>query len=343
MNRIWGLDILRIISIAAVIVIHTTQYLIRIEVGTYDWMVLNVYDSLARWAVPVFVMISGVFFLDPAKPQPLKKLFGKKNPHILTIIIFWGFVYAALHHLPQTLNLASLWKFFQTWILGYYHMWFLYMILGLYLVTPILRCITASKQGTLYFLLLAGTLNCVLPYLPDWGPFNLIGTFAGKMEFNIPLGYSFYFVLGYWLQSEDIPKKIRIALYSLGGVATAGTILLTTLLSIDAGSTDTSFYDNFSPTVCLASIAIFVAFKHLRAPKDSAAFKKKAIAVLSKSTLGVYMIHMIVLDGLSDIGLSCFSFNPALAVPATAIAAVALSYAIAVIMTKIPLFNRYFV
>ena len=315
MNRIWGLDVLRIISIAAVIMIHTTQYLIHIEVGTYDWMVLNFYDSLARWAVPVFVMISGVLFLNPAKPQPLKKLFCKNIPHIIAIILFWGLVYAALHHPPKTIDLPSLWEFFQVWILGYYHMWFLYMILGLYIVVPILRCITASKQGTLYFLLLAGTLNCVIPYLPDWGPFTLMGAFAGKMEFNIPLGYSFYFVLGYWLYANDITKKARIALYSLGGLATAATFALTTILSLKTGSTDTSFYENFSPTVCLTSIALFLAFKHIDVTGRNKMSKKKAITALSKSTLGVYMIHMIVLDGLSDMGLAASRSIPSLPPP----------------------------
>lgn len=68
MQRLWNLDILRIVSIAAVVIIHTaSQYLGKLDVTSPYWEIFNFYDGIVRWAVPVFVMISGALFLNPAK------------------------------------------------------------------------------------------------------------------------------------------------------------------------------------------------------------------------------------------------------------------------------------
>ena len=64
---------------------------------------------------------------------------------------------------------------------------------------------------------------------------------------------------------------------------------------------------------------------------------------LSASTLGVYMIHIIVLDQLMKWGVDSMSFNPALAIPLSSALAIVISFALAVMMTKIPFFNRHFV
>ena len=61
-------DVLRIVSTLAVIAIHTIGILWKdLSPRSFEWQVLNFYGSISRWCVPVFVMISGIFFLDPEK------------------------------------------------------------------------------------------------------------------------------------------------------------------------------------------------------------------------------------------------------------------------------------
>lgn len=58
-------DYLKIIATFAVVVIHTVAkkwYSAGVE--STEWQILNLYDSLSRWAVPIFVMVSGALFLD---------------------------------------------------------------------------------------------------------------------------------------------------------------------------------------------------------------------------------------------------------------------------------------
>lgn len=340
MQRLWNLDLLRIIAISAVVVIHTTQNMGKLDVYGFDWAVLNVYDGLVRWAVPVFVMIGGVLFLNPAKEQPLKKLYSKNVLRIVTIILFWGLVYAALNHPPADLSFESLYAFFRTAVLGHYHMWFLYMIAGLYILVPPLRCIAASPKTLDYFLAVAFVLNTALPFLTSFGHLSLITQLTDNMLFQMPLGYSFYFLLGFWLSQRDFTRKQETGIYLLGIAGVAATILLTYAASQAAGKSVFTYYGNFSLPVCLASAALFVFSRRWPIAPGG---KHPVISRLSAGTLGVYLVHVIVLDALAHAGLGALAFNPVLAVPATAAAAIVISFALAALMTKIPFFNKHFV
>lgn len=344
MGRQWYLDLLRVISIAAVVVIHTAaQYWSSLSVTSYEWNIANVFDGAVRWAVPVFVMISGALFLNPKKEQPIKKLYSKNVLRIVTIILFWGLVYALLRKPPADLTFSSLYEFFEVWVLGHYHMWFLYMIAGLYIMVPVLRCITASEQATAYFLLVAFAVNSVVPFLTSFGRASLLSELVAKMMFEVPVGYSFYFVLGYWLSARQFTLIQRRVMLLGGVIGIVATIAFTRLLSIDAGGGVQTFYNYLSLPVCLASVGVFAGGKTCCHGICDPEKKHPLLMQLSASTLGVYMIHIIVLDQLMKWGVDSMSFNPALAIPLSSALAIVISFALAVMMTKIPFFNRHFV
>lgn len=345
MKRLWGLDCLRIVSMVAVVVIHTAaQYMTKLDVTSSDWAACNFYDGLVRWAVPIFVMISGVLFLNPAREQPLRKLYSKNVMRIVTIIVLWGFVYAAINHAPASASPKDLVDFIETCLLGHYHMWFLYMIAGLYIAVPILRCITASEKATSYFLLVAFVLNSVVPFIANLGNFTFLPDIIDKMLFQIPMGYSFYFVLGYWLHNRSFTQKEELAIYGIGILGTVGTIGLTAAESLEAGKSILTYYDNFSLTVCLTSIALFESAKHWIPPREGAAKPHPVISALSGCTLGVYLVHVIVLENVLPIfGLTSMTFNPWVCIPVTAAVTTCISFAITFILTKIPFVNKHFV
>ena len=75
-GRLAYADLLRVMAMLAVIVLHVSDgWLESLPVGTADWYALNVWDSLCRWCVPVFVMCSGMFLLDPKKALSWPSLF----------------------------------------------------------------------------------------------------------------------------------------------------------------------------------------------------------------------------------------------------------------------------
>lgn len=153
MQRRWYLDILRIVSMAAVVVIHTAAfYFLRLDPGTPNWLVSEFWDGCMRWAVPVFVMISGALFLDPYKEMSIKKLYTSNIFRVVLIILFWGFVYACVGGIPEVPTWSKMISFVETWLMGHYHMWFLYMIAGLYMVTPLLRAIVRGGGDRIFSL-----------------------------------------------------------------------------------------------------------------------------------------------------------------------------------------------
>lgn len=84
----------RIIAILAVVLLHVSSRVITwSELGSNDWWYANLYDSLVRWCVPVFVMISGALLLAPEKAEPLGVFYKKRASRILSPLVFWSLFY----------------------------------------------------------------------------------------------------------------------------------------------------------------------------------------------------------------------------------------------------------
>lgn len=79
-KRRYYLDVLRIVAICAIVLLHVAgSYWYQLSVYTSEWQAINLYDCITRWGVPVFVMISGALFLDPAREQPIKKTLDQEH------------------------------------------------------------------------------------------------------------------------------------------------------------------------------------------------------------------------------------------------------------------------
>ena len=92
--RIEYLDLLRIVSIFFVIVVHVTvDNWYVIGNNPFNWLVNNSYNSISRWAVPVFIMISGTIFLREEKEMPIVKIYTKYVFKIVVLLFVWGIIY----------------------------------------------------------------------------------------------------------------------------------------------------------------------------------------------------------------------------------------------------------
>ena len=159
-DRIAYLDFLRVFSMIFVVMIHVVFDLFNnAAVSSSEWQIFNAYDSLSRWSVPVFVMISGALFLDSKKP------FGqilKKNVLRLAIAyVVWTIIYSIICNIYYNDFNTTL----DQLINGHFHMWFILMMIGLYLVTPLLRKIVEEKSTIRLFLILALIFAMFLPDL----------------------------------------------------------------------------------------------------------------------------------------------------------------------------------
>lgn len=341
-DRIGYLDDLRVGSIVAVMLLHVSaQNWSGAPVGSFAWQTMNAVNSVFRWGAPAFVMISGALLLDR---DDAPGAWARRIGRLAAAFLFWSAVYAALEAVYEDLS----WKqiLFQV-VSGHYHMWFLFMIAGLYLIAPLLRNLVRSPKLAGYFLLLALLFNFALPQavtvlgLVSPSLAEAANSVLGKTYFHFAMGFSGYFVLGYVLRKTELTKTARRAAYVLGLCGCAATAGGTAALSLWQGSPNATLHTYFSLNVLVESVGVFVLFK---SATGGGARRRAATAALSKATFGAYLIHPMVMDFLKNVlGLQTISFAPVLSIPVITALICAASYALSFAIGRIPKLGRWIV
>ena len=269
-ERVVYFDYLRVLATMAVIFLHVAaQNWYDTDVNTLNWHVFNIYDSIVRWGVPIFVMISGALFLE--KEIDIKKLYLKNILRLIIAFLFWSTIYSII-------NGGDILKILTNIIEGHYHMWFIPMIIGLYISIPIIQNIIKSDKITKYFLILAFLFVFFIPQLiqltEDFGEtrIKILLSATNKTIKNIQpqiaLGFTGYFISGYFINKIKIIKKKRIFIYILGIIGAAITITLDAYLALERQIPVSTYYGNFCINVLMQSIAIFVFIKY-NSPKSN--------------------------------------------------------------------------
>lgn len=339
-ERYYYFDFLRVAAVLGVIVVHlSAQYWYTSDIKSLAWQSLNFYDSITRWVVPVFIMISGALFLSPEKEIPLRKIYSKYILRLLIALIFWSFFYALIKYNDE----KNFRKALETFILGDLHLWFLYMIMGLYMILPFMKKIAASEILTKYFLVLALLFASIFPHVIKiislFSVENgvLFERFINRFRVNLVLGYSGYFLLGYVLNNISITKRQERIIYFAGVVGFLITIFMTIVASFINGGPTEIFYTYFNVNVICESTAVFVFFKKHFTREN------KIIRALSKYSFGAYLVHMAIVIELRAFGLDTMTFNPLFSVPVIAVIVFVISFFISGVLNHIPILKKYIV
>lgn len=144
-GRIFYLDQLRSLAIIGVIAIHVAMiYLKVLDIDSFSWLFSDVFFTLGRFAVPIFLMLSGVLLLN--RDYSLPEFFKKRYPRILIPFVFWGIIYVLFvlffqNKISLFTSLPSGLYFIAKMFLGVGgylgHVWYVWLILSLYLFVPI--------------------------------------------------------------------------------------------------------------------------------------------------------------------------------------------------------------
>jgi surface polysaccharide O-acyltransferase-like enzyme len=341
-------DVLKLIASFAVVMLHVSaQHWFYAKLKTPEWRAFNLYDGSVRFAVPLFVMISGALFLS--EDRPIKKLYGKYILRIVTAFLFWSILYAAISYFQGT----SLTEAIKEAIKGHYHLWYLYMIVGLYMIVPFLRPVVQNKTLLRYFLILSFLVGIVVPpavaILAVFRPNS--ATFAQSVwdqtYLYLPFGYSFYFVLGYRLKGIAFTKRTTVVSAVLVIAGIAATILLTQwinyhMLQFNLKHKIVLFYQNQTVNVAMTAGGVFLLGQQL-VRRPCSARGQKWLTVLSGSTFGVYLVHPILIEAIRMIGLDTVTFNPYLSVPVITILVFLSSLLVSLILNQIPFVKKYLV
>jgi surface polysaccharide O-acyltransferase-like enzyme len=342
-------DLIRVIAILCVLLIHATNDLTSQFMG-FDfarWWIVDIYQCIGRMGVPLFLMLTGALLLTPAKKDENIKVFLKKRfSRIGLPFIFWGiicFIWTAyVENQPITQD------FIVNGILKgpYFTFWYLFMLAGLYLITPLLRVMITHLSDKLYKYIIClwaiGIATAEIIKFASGGQYQLANT-----VFLIPMCTG-YFIIGPYLAKVQIRRKILATLTILGLTLTSIATALMVIYFKD--SNVYFFHDYFSPTVILAALPLFVLLNSYAKPQNTSqtkttSWKQYIIRAISESTLSIYMLHMLVLyaiqNGLLGFTLTGNVINSIIGVPITATLMLILCLIIIIPLKKIPGLKKF--
>ena len=345
-NRIFYLDILRVISCLLVIIAHCSADYVVKDIGSFNFWVGNFFDALAKVSVPIFVMISGALMLDKDYEFNTKKLI-KHITKMIIFFIFWSVVYCLLYKILWQIivkhELVDVISIIDSLIKGHYHLWFIYLIVGLYLIVPLLRLWVKdeNKKYVEYFLLLSLIFTYTIPTIINIGSqysdlFKSLNEIVEKyLQLKYVGGYTTYFILGWYIHNYDIKNKKIVYILSFLGLCVS--IFGTYILSATTGKA-LQMYSFFSLNILFQTLGVFLVIKdRFRNVQNK---DNKFIKYVSKYSLGIYAVHVLAITIIDKI-VREISFELAIIyIPIVFIFAFALSYLISFTFSKMPILKK---
>lgn len=307
------------------------------------WLSSTIYESLIIMGVPLFVMLSGSLLLQKSKlDEPIRVFLKKRLARIGIAFVFWSAIYFAwsyfIDHTAVTVNYII-----QNFLSGgaYYQFWFIYLIMGLYLITPILRVLVAHADRKIlrYLVILWFIAVSVIPL------FQLITGYAVDSNLFLLGGYLGYFILGAYLIGVNV--KTKILKWILAG-AIVWTIIGTWLMAFTFHSLGQYYYFFYtlSANVVIASVALFMLLS--KYPPDWPGKKHPRLSrlahLISVNTLPIFFFHVIVLEtfykGLLGFKISLLTIPPPLEIPLLTVIGLFVTLGLVLLMKKVPILRK---
>ena len=326
------IDWLRVAACFMVFIVHSTEpfYLggegsLILTAGDAFWS--SFFDSFVRACVPLFVIASS-YLLFPVG-YSTEVFFRRRAVRILIPFAFWTIIYACVWGNPAD-NFRNLLLNFN-YAAG--HLWFVYMLIGVYLLMPMLSpwAEKVEKKELLIYLGVWG-LTTLFPMFRDWaaggetvviyGPFGLprqaMYPLWGEASWNAYgtfyyiSGFIGYLLIGLYFRKfvGDLSWKktlmIAAPAYLIGFAVTFGGFLRRVYetsgrifpiegLVDKAVWWETTWY-NDTIGVALMAIAWILVFKKIKADGK---FYKNIILPVSNASYGMYLMHLLILVRIS--------------------------------------------
>lgn len=293
------LDVLRVLATCAVVLMHVltgaTDVTDASIVPEYRSLLLSVMD-LVTWCVPIFLLISGYLFLNPERTLTYPVMIKKYCRRIALAILLFGVPYAAselvvaertfrIRMIPEALKMTLMG---HTWS----HMWYLYLILFLYLITPLLKKVlrVLPVWGVVAMMAVIFLGSSVAPFLNKVLDVNSIPV--------LPDGgvYFLYYLCGYFFAVREVcvDKGRNVWLTAAVAVLALGMILSRTL----AGFSIQMAY-NYPFTVLLAVLLFAAGWNGRRDGAASTAREKTHRIPWQEAgalSFAVYLVHPVYVN-----------------------------------------------
>ena len=361
---VW-LDVVRLVAMFTVVCCHCTD-----PFNFYPGTASNIgeikfwgaaYGAFLRPCVPLFVMITGALLL-PVKGET-SVFYKKRISRVFWPFLLWSVIYALFPWLigllgfgPETLLMffpysgeEAMRQSFSV-SLDYIahiplnfsaiavHMWYIYLLIGLYLYLPIFSAWVekASRRAQRWFLLAWG-ITLLLPYYQEfvdgyvwgtcsWNSFGMLYTFAG---------FNGYLLLGHYLRHTEWSLSKTLA-FGIPVFAAGYAVTFIGFRHMTANPDCTPeelelFFTYCSLNVVMMTIPLFMLCKKIKVHSETI---KKALANLTVCGFGVYMIHYFF-TGPSVTLVRALNVPISLQIPAAAVIAFFVSWLLVYIIYRL--------
>ncbi len=279
------LDRMRIISMILVVTVHAANYYCRAisSISAASFSAAVFFNSAARISVPLFFMISGAVLLgkeyDPKKNRKRIAWRALSLVFITAVFYFWDRYFKGV----TDIDVLSLFSGPERTLL-----WFLYALLGIYIVLPFIKRMTdgmTEREDRLFVILFAvfgGLIYCI----------------GINPRYPVPIVGATYY-LGYFVCGRIIYKNLgkcdlakhRVWCAVLIALCAAAASVIASAACLKRGEYDSSYISNRNIFIMAASFAAFTLLYGILTDKQSTFVK-----TLSDVSFGVYLFHGIALD-----------------------------------------------
>lgn len=333
--RIYYLDLIRVVACLFVVAIHCNPWLYTTPHGV-DAVFAFVSMLLIGVAVPLFFMISGAVTLPVTGDIP--SFYRRRLPRLLGPLLFWGVVYALLPFLLGKTDWQTSWHELVLVPIKAPSMmggvlWYLFVLIGLYLLAPFMSVVVQSKRNEEIFLwlcLLASLFSWVNEYIP-----NILGEGLASQTTMVSYfsGYIGYFVLGHYMHYHIKIGRDGRGRWKVFGILGLGMFLwgLGQLL-FDVPYAKSSF--------ALGAIMVSMSLFYLMKGWPLSATGVKMIEKLSPMTFGIYLSQVVVIELFTSkwYALSAAVWMQIVVILATFVVALLVTW----ILSRLP-WSKYFI
>lgn len=342
------LDVLRILATALVVMVHVSgRYIPVWDAQDPAWYLAIVYNCVAILGVPLFVMISGALLLDENYPFSTGRFWRKNILRLALCYYGWLGFYNTLPFFRGDLALTfeNIKHQVEQVLIGkgIYHLWFIPMLLGLYILTPVLRPAFAKREICEYALVIYLVVGCACrpALLFDFPHKDIFSNLYDGLSLTVLQGYIGFYLLGHYLHSfcrveEKTAPRRCLPLLIVAGVAF--NVYFSVYESTLAGYTALTSNDPLSVGAFFACAAIFCLARYLSRGLGPTAAKR--LRYLSSLSFGVYLLHPLMLQLFYGL-FERLPLPPVLAIPLGTLATVAVCALLTAPLKKIPVLSRW--
>lgn len=294
-------DLLRIVSVIAVIAIHVSafytaeiEHVLLTKNTSSEKIAVIMWNTLTRFCIPSFVMLSGAFILANDENADYKKFYNKGFKRLVIPTLVFSilyFVYSIIWDMRRILIKEQvteyILEYLNNFLLGkpYYHMWYLFLLIGVYILVPIVirfkNSISEKRFSQISWIFLV--IGCASYWTSSY-----------TIQWDIGLCFEFlgYVMIGYEIRrkcEKTSSNNFKAVLFILLGLLVE--FILVIIKYNNMIPKITKRYDitaDYAPGVAIAAVLIFIGFSKLKIKRD---FSK-----LSSLTLYIYLFHAGVLD-----------------------------------------------